>query len=96
VEEPTGKPGVAYQVVPVESGTDYRVTARMLEATYVGNSYVRVGTDINHDEYGSVRSSEPELVFTATTAEVYLTLNTVAAQSGEYAIFDDIVMVEVP
>jgi hypothetical protein len=81
-------------MTPTTPGQHYRLTARLLDATYAGSNHVRAGRDINLDEYGTVHAAATELVFTATTSETHITCNNVAATPGEFALFDDIVLVE--
>ncbi len=91
-----GQPGLATQAVALEVGARYRISASFGPASYEGSSQIRVGSDINLGEFASIFLDTPSAEFEATAASVVVTCNNVAADDGEFADFDDVVLVRLP
>ena len=87
----------AYQAIATESGKTYVIDALLVESAH-GNATVRVGTVVSGGDLLSeqVGAGSVQLSFTATGTTSYLLLRPNSTTNGNYVLFDNVSVREMP
>jgi hypothetical protein len=100
-DQDTG-PGLAWQLVTGLTEGDYRLSARFVAGSYPGSYQIRVGSDVNDPTYTVLYDEDNDGAATidfpvpSGVPSMWVTMNNVSVTTGEYAVFDDIVLIALP